>query len=773
MLATASLSQTSPVPKGTWQELIDVTQLPYLKDSKTMEMSSYDRTGGNDDGFSGAYSFIRKEGDDWVIFEEKGPGCIQRIWTATHNTGRVAFYFDGETEPRIDLPSMTDLFNGRHEPFVQPISNIMMGAGWSYVPIPFAKSCKIVVTGPVSFYQVSWQKFPDDREIKTFSMDMTPDERKMFNRVKDAWSNIGRNPWQTAKNAQTIKQSTTVRPGARISLADLDGPGMIRSIRVKMQSRDARAFRRALLEVYTDNIKKPTVWSPLGDFFADGFGAKTTNTMMVGVKNDTYYCYFPMPFEQGMIIRITNDAKSPIKLETEVVWEPMESIPADMGRFFAWWHRQNPTIDRELFPILDVEGRGHWCGVSHSMQGKGGFGFLEGDEMAWIDGRDNSTYNGTGTEDYFNSGWYFGTTGNAPLHGCGVLDGSNSRCLATRLHITDYVPFQSKARIGIEHGPISDIEADYAGVTYWYAEPTATHKFNAVDADDRLPQPTHMPNAIEAEEALNVSRSIGASVMDDNDMEFTLSGGKAVAAHSTNGIPVITMNIDIKASGIYTLDTQFLSSPKGGLVQAYVDGRQVGKPIDTSATGIKIIPLAETGELSWLRKGKHDISFKPADITVSRQEIMVDCIRLRDAGRVIEAEDLKVIRGSGEPIGRQDLAGFGTGWSGEAHMWFRPKTSGTSFTLELPIEEDGRYSLSIYYTKASDYGTFQVKLDGVPMGEPFDGFKPGVIRSERTELGTVDLTKGAHELTFEVTGKNRHSTDYMVGVDSILVDRIR
>src|SRR5579871_659380 len=41
---------------------------------KVGSFSSYDRTGGNDDGFSGKYSFIRKEGDALVVAELKGPG---------------------------------------------------------------------------------------------------------------------------------------------------------------------------------------------------------------------------------------------------------------------------------------------------------------------------------------------------------------------------------------------------------------------------------------------------------------------------------------------------------------------------------------------------------------------------------------------------------------------------------------------------------------------------------------------------------------------------
>src|SRR5437016_7357523 len=78
------------------QELYRLDQLPRYRQSTSVGMlSSYDRTGGNDDGFSGKYSFIRKEGDALVIGELTGPGCIYRIWTPTPTDDYLDFYFDG------------------------------------------------------------------------------------------------------------------------------------------------------------------------------------------------------------------------------------------------------------------------------------------------------------------------------------------------------------------------------------------------------------------------------------------------------------------------------------------------------------------------------------------------------------------------------------------------------------------------------------------------------------------------------------------------------
>ena len=58
--------------------------LPEFRSNCIVEqISSYDKTGGNDDGFNGTYSYIRKENNKLVIADLKGPGIINRIWTPT------------------------------------------------------------------------------------------------------------------------------------------------------------------------------------------------------------------------------------------------------------------------------------------------------------------------------------------------------------------------------------------------------------------------------------------------------------------------------------------------------------------------------------------------------------------------------------------------------------------------------------------------------------------------------------------------------------------
>ena len=121
MLSVELLAQSNLKP-GI-QELYRLDLLPVFKDSaKIASLSSYDRTGGNDDGFGGKYSYVRKEEDGLVLADFKGPGIIYRIWTPTPTDDMLEFYFDGESKPGVKV-KFRELFMGKANPH-QLIDNL-------------------------------------------------------------------------------------------------------------------------------------------------------------------------------------------------------------------------------------------------------------------------------------------------------------------------------------------------------------------------------------------------------------------------------------------------------------------------------------------------------------------------------------------------------------------------------------------------------------------------------------------------------------------------
>ena len=64
----------------------------------------------------------------------------------------------------------------------------------------------------------------------------------------------------------------------------------------------------------------------------------------------------------------------------------------------------------------------------------------------------------------------------------------------------------------------------------------------------------------------------------------------------------------------------------------------------------------------------------------------------------------------------------------------------------------------------------QVAIDGQPLGLPFDSYAAAAGAAPAVSLGTRALAEGKHMLTLTVTGKNAASTDYLGGLDLIVLD---
>ena len=221
-----------------------------------------------------------------------------------------------------------------------------------------------------------------------------------------------------------------------------------------------------------------------GDFDGDGlddivtFVSDTGGDVWVAIsKGETdsiYYCYFPMPFWSGAVIEIHNGSASD-KGDLGVTYEvhySTQTYDDDAGYFKVQRHSETPTIPGRDYTILDVTGRGHYVGCVHTMESIGSVyrHYLEGDERIHIDGSMSPALYGTGTEDYYNGGWYFNqgpfslpSHGN-PVHRADSVD----RTGCYRMHLSDLVPFTSALKVGIEHGGQDDVQGDYRSIAYYY-----------------------------------------------------------------------------------------------------------------------------------------------------------------------------------------------------------------------------------------------------------------------------------------------------------------
>lgn len=135
----------------------------------------------------------------------------------------------------------------------------------------------------------------------------------------------------------------------------------------------------------------------------------------------------------------------------------------------------------------------------------------------------------------------------------------------------------------------------------------------------------------------------------------------------------------------------------------------------------------------------------------------------------LEGERLEIVGRQMAEVGPQDMGGFNGRWSGESHLWLRPKNVGEWVDLALPVKEAGRYEVIVYLTKAIDYGIARFGINGQVIGEPYDAFNDGVVPSGPVSLGSMALPAGRATLRIEVIGKNEKSIGLMAGLDAVVL----
>ena len=366
-----------------------------------------------------------------------------------------------------------------------------------------------------------------------------------------------------------------VPAGATACLADIQGPGVVVMIWVTIDSPDRYFLRRILLRMYWDGEETPSVEVPIGDFFGTGFQYKHYVTPFVGMSSGGYYSYFPMPFSSRARIEIVNETGEKINsFYYHIDYQKLASPPdSSVARFHATWHRELRIPRDRYFTILEAEGEGHLVGVNLNMQSyDGSISFLEGDEMIYVDGEREASIKGTGTEDYFNSGWYF-NAGEfaAPYHGLILKDDTLGRVAAYRFHVLDAIPFRKSIRALIEHGNRNTEIADYSGTAYWYQKEPHRPFSKMLKSSLRIPLRVQVPNgALEAESLAPVPR-IASAVEEMSSFGADWSGMAQLRVVPWKGDSSFTLRLPAGDES-YDVDLYYTRGPAYGDVDVISGG---------------------------------------------------------------------------------------------------------------------------------------------------------------------------------------------------------
>jgi hypothetical protein len=466
------------------RNLYNVALLPtYINETEVHQISSYDRKGGNNDGFEGTYSYLKKNDDgSLVVFEAKGKGVIERIWTPTPTDDTLEFYFDGAQTPSYSI-KYQDIFSGKVFPFVSPVVGHKVGGFYSYLPIPYEKGCKIVFKGKkILFHQFQYRKLNDNYIVKTFNPQFSEDDKRLLNKISALWNNKRISVEDVSKDKLlSINTNKIITPGQSVILANLKTGGRIAGIELEAANGFEGLNNLVDLKVTWDSETTPAIYAPVADFFGFAFGSKSMKSLLIGVdSSNRAYCFIPMPFDKNakieLVYRNAKGVKTPVTVKSKIYYSTNKRDVASEGKFYANWKREEPALGKP-YAFLDGKGKGHYVGTILQSQGTSFTDFtefFEGDDSTVIDGV--NSIHGTGSEDYFNGGWYAQAGGwverlGTALHGCLDYSLPYSRTGGYRFYLTDKLPFNKAIYHSIEHGPErNNRPVNYTSIAMYYSE---------------------------------------------------------------------------------------------------------------------------------------------------------------------------------------------------------------------------------------------------------------------------------------------------------------
>ncbi|HEY3397166.1 MAG TPA: DUF2961 domain-containing protein [Armatimonadota bacterium] len=638
LLLTVLTAQAAP--KYTYADLVkQITDLQRLatvpeKGETCAQWSSYDRASKYDaatdkyiaweaNGDGGG--IIRKEGDQSVLAEMTGPGCIRRIWSATPGDGHIKIYLDGATEPAVDL-TFKSYFDRKTEPFTYPtlVHTTAANGANNYVPIPYQKSCKIVADpGWGNYYHFDYQTFPAGTVVPTFKMTLSAEDKTALQKADDTLIA----PIITVFGATMAYKELTIPAGGKVTAGALKGSGALSGLLVAtpdwVGEDVAVGLRELALQIKWDGETEPSVWSPLGDFFGTGPGLNKYEAYPLGMTDQFLYSRWYMPYAKGAQVEIVNDGATERKLKVYLLSQPLAAgEAAKLARFHAKWHRDAflpATPDRPIdWPMLKTEGRGRFVGVALNIWNPRGGWWGEGDEKFFVDGEKFPSWFGTGSEDYFGYAWSSGRLFYHPLHNQTRNDNqaNNGHISVQRWHIADNVPFQTSFEADIEKYNDNKRPCQYDCVAYWYQAPGGQDPYAAVPVQDRVDfyTPLNLKNADGAFEAesmkiiASTGGGQGAQGMDNfgagkwsGGMQLWWTGGKVGDK--------LTLSLPVEADGNYKLTTVLTKAIDYGIVQLYLDDVKLGDPVDLYNDGVVTTPVLDLGAHD-LTKGEHKLTFE-------------------------------------------------------------------------------------------------------------------------------------------------------------------
>lgn len=734
----------------------------------------------NADGWGYISKVNDEKGEGILAADIKGTGAIFRSWFATVGEGNIEIYIDGSEEPTICMPTKDFVDSSNASSPYYGLDNmaytIAEGKN-NYVPITFNESCKIILRdGWGDYYQFSYRLFADGVTVEpTTGASFTAEQKQALSDCNAILDNCGEAP-ATYNGETTSTGDYKIAPGKSATLFQASGEGAITRFKLKFNKalgNDCeKAMQKLELSMYWDGEENPSVWTPLGDFFATP-GGQPYKSLPLGLEDDgTFYCYWYMPYSDGAKIVLENLNDKECDIHVEVTTAPLEHSVDSYARFHAKWSTNRFLPEREDrgsdYTVLKVEGSGRFLGFNlHLYMITGGYWWGEGDEKFFVDGEKFPSTFGTGSEDYFGYAWGSGAYFTHAFHSQNWITGifaENSNINNVRFQIGDNVPFQTEFEASIEKFFDDDNDRYYA-TAFFYLDKDGVDPYTPVkyadgeEADFRFiglnPETEKYGTLLyrndfeRYENAANDQSTWGNATFAHHSLNETrLSSEDSVVAYTLDPVNAKNHALQItQSSNPYTRATLYFSESSANAISKYGEYTLLGDVyIPENIGDTQIGPLAfiysdESGH-SGANKSTVWASAGNAGAWKRNNELKF---------AILDTQDLN--------LGTAENFNWGADGDGLKHIYFANMAS--------PTENTAFYidNLRLYYMP-----TARVKYDLGDLSSFLPNQKTYVYHKAGEEL--CDLTKAFADIGYEFLGWSKTKdgsvlSDYTVTLDDI------
>jgi hypothetical protein len=568
---------------------------------RCVQWSSYDRGSDAGPGSAGWYAnhdrnhYLRvvdgPAGEEHVLVDAKGPGCLVRLWSA-NPSGTLHFDVDGRRVWSVDFAA---LCSGRVDGVPPPLAAMHARGGNLYLPIPFAESLSVSATAGDLYYLADVVQFAAGTGVEPFAPEQIGAEQELLQRLVPFALGSG------------YSAGTRVADAARV---EVPAGSVVKGVYVEIRDRRAdvdlaRSLQAVRLVVHAG--EEQTIDVPVPDFFGSThwrewrsfqLGILPANATGMG-EAASGYCLWPMPMPAGGTLQLV--AETPldgIELLLDVRYDELLATAPMLFRANYHLSKGIPTRPFSDHVVLDATGPGRFVGCSLLVRNPSRLWWGEGDEKVWVDGEAFPSWFGTGTEDYFGYAWCDPTPFQAPFHAQIECQGPMNFGFTQlhRTHVLDNIPFQRSLRFEFERWHwVETTKMDYATVAYWYGAPGGKALLPSVPpVDERRLERLDGPPVWVAEdalegEALRVVSCGGGShqVQDIGVFERQFSHD----AHRwwRDGRPgdVLVLAVPVATAGRYRVTAGFVQADDFGRVQLTLGGSPLGEPFDGYAPKVQ------------------------------------------------------------------------------------------------------------------------------------------------------------------------------------------